>query len=80
MGYAWPGNVRELQHAIEFAVIRSRNPTLEPQDFPPEILHQEDHAVVKPHKPVPDSEKDAAILQAWKKPEAISRPPPSSWA
>ena len=67
MGYAWPGNVRELQHAIEFAVIRSRNSTLEPQDLPPEILHQEDHVVVKPHKPVPDSEKDAAILQALEK-------------
>ena len=67
MGYAWPGNVRELQHAIEFAVIRSRNSTLEPQDFPPEILHQEDRAIVQPHKPARSSEKDAIILEALEK-------------
>ena len=36
-GYAWPGNVRELEHAIERAVILTQNPTLLPQDFPPEI-------------------------------------------
>ena len=31
--YPWPGNVRELQHAVERAVIVSREPVLEPHDF-----------------------------------------------
>jgi transcriptional regulator with PAS, ATPase and Fis domain len=36
-GYSWPGNVRELEHAIERAVILTQNPTLLPQDLPPEL-------------------------------------------
>ncbi len=35
--YPWPGNVRELEHAIERAVILTQNPTLLPQDLPPEV-------------------------------------------
>ncbi|MBI3635508.1 MAG: sigma-54-dependent Fis family transcriptional regulator, partial [Candidatus Rokubacteria bacterium] len=35
--YAWPGNVRELQHAIERAVILSKDDEIEPSDLPPEI-------------------------------------------
>lgn len=31
--YHWPGNVRELQHAVERAVIMSKGPTLEPEQF-----------------------------------------------
>ncbi|WP_339699491.1 sigma-54 dependent transcriptional regulator [uncultured Roseivirga sp.] len=31
--YSWPGNVRELQHAIERAVIMSRDNILQPEDF-----------------------------------------------
>jgi transcriptional regulator with PAS, ATPase and Fis domain len=31
--YAWPGNVRELQHAVERAVIMSRDNILQPEDF-----------------------------------------------
>ena len=31
--YQWPGNVRELQHAIERAVIMSRDNILQPEDF-----------------------------------------------
>lgn len=33
MRYSWPGNVRELQHAIERAVILSKNFWLRPNDF-----------------------------------------------
>ena len=32
-GHAWPGNVRELQHAVERAVILTREPVLQPQAF-----------------------------------------------
>jgi DNA-binding NtrC family response regulator len=35
--HPWPGNVRELEHAIERAVILTQNPTLLPQDLPPEL-------------------------------------------
>jgi two-component system, NtrC family, response regulator AtoC len=35
--HPWPGNVRELEHAIERAVILTRNPTLLPQDLPPDF-------------------------------------------
>ena len=31
--YHWPGNVRELQHAVERAVIMSRDNVLQPEDF-----------------------------------------------
>lgn len=31
--YHWPGNVRELQHAIERAVIMTREQVLQPEDF-----------------------------------------------
>jgi two-component system response regulator HydG len=31
--YPWPGNVRELQHALERAVVLSRNEILGPEDF-----------------------------------------------
>jgi two-component system response regulator AtoC len=35
--HGWPGNVRELEHAIERAVVLTQNPTLLPQDLPPEL-------------------------------------------
>lgn len=31
--YPWPGNIRELQHAVERAVIMSKNEKLQPEDF-----------------------------------------------
>jgi two-component system response regulator AtoC len=35
--YGWPGNVRELEHTIERAIILTQNPTLLPQDLPPDL-------------------------------------------
>ena len=34
MDYDWPGNVRELENAIERALLISREPELQPADFP----------------------------------------------
>jgi two-component system, NtrC family, response regulator HydG len=36
--YAWPGNVRELLHVIERAMILAQGETIQPDDFPPEVL------------------------------------------
>ncbi len=44
--HPWPGNVRELMHAVERAVILSRDPVLQAEDFDllPHIPHDEhDH-------------------------------------
>jgi transcriptional regulator with PAS, ATPase and Fis domain len=35
--YSWPGNVREIEHVIERAVVLTQNPTVLPQDLPPEF-------------------------------------------
>ncbi len=35
--YDWPGNVRELLHAIERAMILSKDEEIEPEDLPPEV-------------------------------------------
>jgi transcriptional regulator with PAS, ATPase and Fis domain len=67
MGYPWPGNVRELQHAIEFAVIRCRDNTLQVYDFPPEILEQKDIPLHTKGKNAPVLQQDAQILDALEK-------------
>ena len=36
--YRWPGNVRELENVVERAVLLSKNGTIEPVHFPPELL------------------------------------------
>jgi len=36
-GYAWPGNVRELQNVIERAVVLSKKPALDRDDFPEKL-------------------------------------------
>ncbi|MBN2242244.1 MAG: sigma 54-interacting transcriptional regulator [Acidobacteria bacterium] len=37
MHYNWPGNVRELSNAIQYAMVKCRTETLEPEHLPPEI-------------------------------------------
>jgi DNA-binding NtrC family response regulator len=38
LAYRWPGNVRELRNAMEVAALVAKGETIEPEDFPPEIL------------------------------------------
>ncbi|GJL57082.1 MAG: hypothetical protein NPIRA02_42140 [Nitrospirales bacterium] len=63
----WPGNVRELQHAIEFAVIRSRGPILQPHDFPPEVLDQVDLPRIVRGRNAPIEDQGDPILSALEK-------------
>ena len=37
MEYVWPGNVRELQNAVQFAIVKSNNHKIEPDDLPLEL-------------------------------------------
>ncbi len=67
MGYPWPGNVRELQHAIEFAVIRCRDNTLQAYDFPPEILEQKDITLHTKGKNAPILQHENQILDVLEK-------------
>lgn len=36
--YHWPGNIRELENAVRFAVVKSRNGLIRPEDLPLELL------------------------------------------
>ena len=38
MDHEWPGNVRELQNTLQFALIKTRGPTIYPEHLPPGIL------------------------------------------
>jgi PAS domain S-box-containing protein len=67
MAYAWPGNVRELQHAIEFAVIRSRDSTLQPFDFPPEVVENQEPPLLTKGKEAPLRQQYSPILEALEK-------------
>jgi DNA-binding NtrC family response regulator len=58
--YDWPGNVRELQHAVERAVIMSRNRELETADF---IIKKQSKKVSNQSLKVEDVEKNT-ILKA----------------
>ncbi len=35
--YPWPGNVRELQNVLQYAVIKGKNPVIEPENLPPSL-------------------------------------------
>ena len=42
--YHWPGNVRELEHVIERAVALSSNDAILPDDLPPQVRREPEHA------------------------------------
>jgi PAS domain S-box-containing protein len=37
MDYRWPGNVRELQNTVQFAIVKCRGNTIQPEDLPLEL-------------------------------------------
>jgi transcriptional regulator with PAS, ATPase and Fis domain len=39
MAYSWPGNVRELEHAVEHAVVLSREDVISRAHLPPEVVN-----------------------------------------
>ena len=65
LNYSWPGNVRELEHAIERAVILSREPILDISLFPTlprsESAHRISVAPSVPGAPLEQIEKDAIL-------------------
>ncbi|MGD9009680.1 MAG: helix-turn-helix domain-containing protein [Desulfobacteraceae bacterium] len=44
-GPAWPGNVRELQNAVQFAIVKSNNQTIVPDDLPLELCQVRENAL-----------------------------------
>jgi DNA-binding NtrC family response regulator len=47
----WPGNVRELEHAIEHAVVISRQYTISPEDLPESIRPARDRSALSGNDP-----------------------------
>ncbi len=65
--YGWPGNVRELKNAIEHALVFSKEPLLQPQDFPAIIsVAGVPQGAAGPLRRLADLERDAiqATLEA----------------
>lgn len=65
IGYHWPGNIRELQHAVERAVILSKQPLLTANDFQLIAQIETDQSGVKTLK-LTDVERDV-IREAVRK-------------
>ena len=65
MAYSWPGNVRELEHAIERAVILSRDPRLDLSLFPnlpqPQAATRRSAGPVVPGASLDEIEQDAIL-------------------
>ena len=39
LNYSWPGNIRELENAIERACVTTRDPVIQIQNLPPDLIH-----------------------------------------
>jgi two-component system, NtrC family, response regulator AtoC len=76
LAYDWPGNVRELHNVVEYAVIMSDGPLVQPHDLTPELRGEAPTADRK-HASVQDQERDqilAALAQSrGRKGEAAER-------
>jgi len=65
MSYDWPGNVRQLQNAIQFALIKCREKTIQPEHLPPEIVGTGERRERTVDKPV-DAENPGKTTEAGK--------------
>jgi DNA-binding NtrC family response regulator len=61
MDYPWPGNVRELQHAVERAVIMSREPVLQAHAFAGQRVTETHHLALSVR-----SRATASIQPEWR--------------
>jgi DNA-binding NtrC family response regulator len=62
LDYPWPGNVRELKSCIDYAVIQSRGPVLQPDHLPPEIGKPAAPGSI--HSAKSDADERSQLLQA----------------
>jgi DNA-binding NtrC family response regulator len=67
MEYPWPGNVRELQHAVERAVIMSREPVLQAHVFPGQRVSASSHLALA-IKPTGDG------IASWRSGREVNTP------
>ncbi len=49
--YDWPGNIRELQNIIQFALVKCRGHTIEPEHLSPTIYANENYGFVRHRRP-----------------------------
>ncbi len=64
MRHSWPGNVRELEHAVEHACILCQTATIQSDDLPSELLHNQSpkSQLSLPQETPPHTLHDALIL------------------
>ena len=51
LNYSWPGNIRELENAIERACVTSRDPVIQVENLPPEIVCPAEARFAVHHRP-----------------------------
>jgi transcriptional regulator with PAS, ATPase and Fis domain len=55
----WPGNCRELQNAVQYALVKCRGDTIEPEHLPPSLFAGGPSAFVRPRREPRLDEKSA---------------------
>ncbi|MCF8105374.1 MAG: sigma 54-interacting transcriptional regulator [Desulfohalobiaceae bacterium] len=60
MDYSWPGNVRELENTVQFALVKAKGRTIEPEDLPFELTRRH----LSPKKRGPAQKLDPERVQA----------------
>jgi transcriptional regulator with PAS, ATPase and Fis domain len=63
--YDWPGNIRELQNIIQFALVKCRGHTIEPEHLPPAIYAKENYGFVRHRRP--SKLREELVIEALQK-------------